>query len=134
VLSHLQAFLGLPMNLGGQRASEANKRMIDSTDAVRAADRGLPANTTRRAMLEAAHVNSYAKHLSGKTSQREKSSFGQHARTALDEFYKPHIRELGALLLRRARSHSEGGMLVLPTDVVPAHGDTPESVAHALLA
>jgi hypothetical protein len=124
VLSHLQAFLGLPMNLGEQRAREANKSMIDSTDAVRAAVRGLPANTTQRALLEATHANNHGK----------KSSFGESGRTALDEFYKPHIHELGALLLHRARSHSEGDMLVLPTDVVPAHGGTPESVAHALLA
>lgn len=121
VLSHLQTFLGLPMNLGGQRGREANKSMIDSTDAVRAAVRGLPANTTQQ--LEAQQlVATHANH--GK-----KSSFGEAGRTALDKFYKPHIRELGVLLLKH-----EGGMLVLPTDVVPAHGGTPESVSHALLA
>ncbi|KAJ1638060.1 P-loop containing nucleoside triphosphate hydrolase protein [Pavlovales sp. CCMP2436] len=141
VLSHLQTFLGLPMGLGGPAAAQIDSSRADAraavrgqinasrpplADAVASGDGGQP-----RQMLEAIHKNGAVHHI---RKGEGMSTFGPRASTALDAFYKPHIRELGEMLLRRARPHSQGGLLVLPTDVVPANGGTPESVTHALFA
>lgn len=119
VLVQLGSFLGLTLDI-------KRRQLLGEGEAheFASANRTSELAVGRRALLEASHSNA-----------RAKRTLSPGTRARLDAFYRPHIRELGELLLLRAQALG-GYLRVLPTDIVPRRADraTPFMVGKALLA